>query len=86
MQSSTDPAEVLESFIEFVKGLRQWASKAELLEQIRHTLIDEDWDLEGLRKDISDNVWESFGFKVGTLARLRHEIRPFKLQRQEEED
>ena len=61
-------------------------SDTELLEQICHTLIDEDWDLEGLRKDISDNVWESFGFKVGTLARLRHEIRPFKLQRQEEED
>ena len=86
LQSSTDPAEVLESFIEFVKGLRQWASKAELLEQIRRILIDEDWDLEGLRKDISDNVWESFGFKVGTLARLRREIRLFKLQRQEEKD
>ena len=58
----------------------------ELLENVKNKLLDEDWNLDTLRDErkggaMTTAIWESYGFKLGTLANIRSRISEFKQQR-----
>ena len=41
--------------------------------------VEDDWDIDNLQK-ITDERWEGYGFKIGTLECLCQQIHPFKQQ------
>jgi len=60
--------------------------KIELYTKIKSTLVEEEWELDTLRerrdgKGMTDDIWDRYGFKIGTLAMIRSKISEFKLQR-----
>jgi len=82
IRSETDPSEILAQFCDWLKE-RQGFTKPDQLEQldlIKIRLLEDDWDLESFYK-ITDTRWEKYGFKPGTLARIRREMKQFKQQR-----
>jgi hypothetical protein len=85
IQSNSDPSELLAQFLDWFI-LRSSAYQKEALENIRGKLLDEDWNLETLRDErkggaMTAAIWESYGFKLGTLANIRSKISEFKQQR-----
>jgi hypothetical protein len=52
----------------------------QILEPIRDTLVDEDWDLDTLKSpdQMTMEIWKEYGFKLGTLPRLWQKISEFK--------
>ena len=57
----------------------------ELLENVKNKLLDKDWNLNTLcdeRKGgaMTTAIWESYGFKLGTLANVQSRISEFKQQ------
>ncbi|KAI9769483.1 MAG: hypothetical protein M1840_003960 [Geoglossum simile] len=55
----------------------------EILDNIKNKLLDEDWNLDTLcdeRKGgaMTTAIWESYGFKLGTLANIRSKLSEFK--------
>ena len=82
IRSETDPSEILAQFCNWLKE-RQGFTKPNQLEQldlIKIKLLEDDWDMESLYK-ITDMKWEEYGFKPGTLACIRREMKRFKQQR-----
>ncbi|KAI9759721.1 MAG: hypothetical protein M1840_003094, partial [Geoglossum simile] len=84
IRSSSDPNEVLTQFFDWLTA-KSNASQAELLESVKNKLLDEDWSLDALRDDrrggaMTSTIWESYGFKLGTLAKIRSRISEFKQQ------
>jgi hypothetical protein len=60
--------------------------KIELFTKIKSTLVEEEWELDTLRerragKGMTDDIWERYGFKIGTLVMIRSRTSEFKLQR-----
>ena len=60
--------------------------KIELYMKIKDTLVKEEWELDTLRerkdgKGMTEEAWDRYGFKIGTLATIRTKIPEFKLQR-----
>ncbi|KAI9766235.1 MAG: hypothetical protein M1840_006649 [Geoglossum simile] len=50
---------------------------------IKNKLLNEDWSLDALRDErrggaMTYTIWESYGFKLGTLAKIRSRISEFK--------
>ena len=85
IQSDSDPSELLAQFFDWFI-LRSSIQQKEALENIRSKLLDEDWNLETLRDErkggaMTVAIWESYGFKLGTLANIRSKISEFKQQR-----
>jgi hypothetical protein len=85
IRSDTDPSELLSQFFDWFI-LRSNIQQKETLENIRSKLLDEDWNLETLREErkggaMTVAIWESYGFKLGTLANIRSKISEFKQQR-----
>ncbi|KAI9765482.1 MAG: hypothetical protein M1840_007308 [Geoglossum simile] len=84
IRSSSDPNEVLTQFFDWLTA-KSNASQAELLESVKNKLLDEDWSLDALRDErrggaMTSTIWESYGFKLGTLAKIRSRISEFKQQ------
>jgi len=85
IRSDTDPSELLSQFFDWFI-LRSNIQQKETLENIRSKLLDEDWNLETLCEErkggaMTVAIWESYGFKLGTLANIRSKISEFKQQR-----
>lgn len=85
IQSDSDPSELLAQFLDWFI-LHSSTHQKEALENIRSKLLDEDWNLETLRDErkggaMTAAIWESYGFKLGTLAKIRSKISEFKQQR-----
>ncbi|KAI9763811.1 MAG: hypothetical protein M1840_009065 [Geoglossum simile] len=64
----------------------QVAIRMEILDNIKNKLLDENWNLDTLcdeRKGgaMTTAIWESYGFKLGTLANIRIKLSEFKQQR-----
>ena len=58
--------------------------KIELYTKIKSTLVEEEWELDTLweRRDgkgMTDDIWDRYGFKIGTLVMIRSRISEFKL-------
>ena len=58
--------------------------KIELFTKIKSTLVEEEWELNTLweRRDgkgMTNDIWDRYGFKIGTLAMIRSRISEFKL-------
>ena len=84
IRSDTDPNELLGQFFDWFI-LRFGRQQKEALENIRSKLLDEDWNLKTLCKEhkggaMTVAIWESYGFKLGTLANIRSKISEFKQQ------
>ena len=83
-----DPQELLAEFFDWImkQPSCNTEQKIELFKEIKSTLIEEQWELDTLRerrdgKGITNDIWERYGFKIGTLAMIRSKISEFKLQR-----
>ncbi|KAI9768072.1 MAG: hypothetical protein M1840_005106 [Geoglossum simile] len=82
--SSSDPNEVLAQFFNWLT-VESNIKQMELLENVKNKLLDEDWNLDTLRDErkggaMTTAIWESYGFKLGTLANIRSRISEFKQQ------
>ena len=60
--------------------------KIEIYEKIKSVLVEEEWELDTLRerrdgKGMTEDIWDRYGFKLGTLVTIRSKISEFKLQR-----
>jgi hypothetical protein len=82
--SDSDPSEILAQFFDwFIQ--RSSEQQREMLGDIRQKLLDEDWNLETLcdkRKGgaMTVAIWESYSFKLDTLANIKSKISEFKQQ------
>lgn len=82
IRSDTDHSEILSQF--FVWLMAQPGYDTERQRQIlEDTLVEEDWDLDTLKSpdEMTMEIWKEYGFKLGTLPRLRQKIFEFKSQR-----
>jgi hypothetical protein len=84
IQSDSDPSDILAQFFDWLI-LRSSKQRRVVLKDIQSKLLDEDWNLETLRDDhkgraMTTAIWESYGFKLGTLAHIRSKISEFKQQ------
>jgi hypothetical protein len=85
VQSDSDPSEILAQFFDwFIQ--RSSVQQREALGDIQRKLLNEDWNLETLRDErkggaMTVAIWESYSFKLGTLANIRSKISEFKQQR-----
>ena len=82
IQSDSDPSDLLDRFFDWLI-LRSSEQRRVVLKDIQSKLLDEDWNLETLRDDrkggaMTTDIWESYGFKLGTLAHIRSKISEFK--------
>ena len=88
IHSETDPQELLTQFFEYLMtlpGLRS-EHKREALTKISNVLVEDEWEIDLLReskdgKGMTDIRWESYGFKIGMLEKIRSHIKDFKGQR-----
>lgn len=85
IRSNSDPGEVLAQFFDWLIA-KSSAQQLELLESVKNKLLDEDWNLDTLRDErkggaMTATIWESYGFKLGTLANIQSKISEFKQQR-----
>ncbi|KAI9769798.1 MAG: hypothetical protein M1840_003792 [Geoglossum simile] len=85
VRSNSDPSEVLSQFFDWLI-VKSSVQQIELLEGIKNKLLDEDWNLDTLRDErkggaMTIRIWESYGFKLGTLANIWSRISEFKQQR-----
>jgi hypothetical protein len=87
-RTQMDPQELLAEFFNWI--MKQLGCnterKIELYTKIKSTLIEEEWELDTLqerrdRKGMTDDIWDRYSFKIGTLAMIRSKISEFKLQR-----
>ena len=87
-RTQMDPQELLAEFFDWI--MKQpgcnTERKIELFTKIKSTLVEEEWELDTLRerrdgKGMTDDIWDRYGFKIGTLAMIRSRISEFKLQR-----
>ncbi|KAH0541576.1 hypothetical protein GP486_008704, partial [Trichoglossum hirsutum] len=83
--SNSDLSEILAQFFDWLI-YRSNEQQRESLEHIKDRLLDEDWNLDTLRDErkggaMTTAIWESYGFKLGTLANIRCKISEFKRQR-----
>jgi hypothetical protein len=85
IRSDTDHSEILSQFFVWLMAQPGYDSERQrqILESIRDTLVDEDWDLDTLKSpdQMTIEIWKEYGFKLGTLPRLRQKISEFKSQR-----
>ncbi|KAI9761717.1 MAG: hypothetical protein M1840_001721 [Geoglossum simile] len=78
IHSSSDPSEVLIQFFDWLIA-KSNAQQMEILDNIKNKLLDEDWNLDTLRDErkggaMTTAIWESYGFKLGTVARMSRSI------------
>jgi hypothetical protein len=84
-RSNVDSAEVLRQFFEwYIKHYA--AQQKETFTEIYMKLVDEDWCLDDIRTEskggaMRPEVWERYGFKLGTLAKIQGKISAFKRYR-----
>ena len=83
-----DPQDLLAEFFDWLMKQPGYNTekKIELYTNIKNTLIEEEWEIDTLRerrdgKDMTEDRWIRYGFKIGTLAMIRTKISEFKLQR-----
>jgi hypothetical protein len=85
IRSDTDHSEILSQFFVWLMSQPGYDSEQQrrILEPIRDTLVDEDWDLDTLKSpdQMTMEICKEYGFKLGTLPRLRQKISEFKSQR-----
>ena len=86
--SQRDPQDILAEFFDWMmkQGGCNTEKKIELYTKIKSTLIEEEWELNTLQerrdgKGMTDNIWDRYGFKIGTLIMIWTKISEFKLQR-----
>ena len=85
IRSDTDHSEILSQFFVWLMAQPGYDSERQrqILEPIRDALVDDDWDLDTLKSpdQMTIEIWKEYGFKLGTLPRLRQKISEFKSQR-----
>jgi hypothetical protein len=82
VRSVEDSVEVLERFFEWYIT-RYAAKQGDVLKKICEKLVAEDWSIDTLRAperggSMTMAIWESYGFRLGTLAKLQARISLFK--------
>ncbi|KAI9770770.1 MAG: hypothetical protein M1840_003020 [Geoglossum simile] len=85
VHSNSDPSEILTQFFDWLI-CRSSEQQKESLEYIKSRLLDEDWNLDTLHNErkggaMTMAIWESYSFKLGTLANIRCKISEFKWQK-----
>jgi hypothetical protein len=88
LRTRRDPQDILAEFFDWMMKQHgcNTEKKIELYTKIKSTLIEEEWELNTLQerrdgKGMTENIWDRYGFKIGTLAMIRTKISEFKLQR-----
>jgi hypothetical protein len=86
VRSNSSPEEVLQEFFDWYT--RQYAPRqVEYIQDIYNRLVIEDWALDHLRapgkggSERLDKSWTGYGFREGTLEKIRERISEFKKQR-----
>lgn len=82
VHSVSDPADIMRQFFEWYIEHHGGGQREALLE-ICDKLIDEDWSLDYIRSEskgggMTATDWQGYGFKLGTLAKIRGRISEFK--------
>ena len=87
-RTQKDPQDLLAEFFDWLMKQPGCNSerKIEIYETIKKVLIQEEWELDTLRerrdgKGMTEDIWDRYGFKLGTLMTIRSKISEFKLQR-----
>ncbi|KAI9760555.1 MAG: hypothetical protein M1840_002393 [Geoglossum simile] len=85
IRSSSDLSEVLIQFFDWLIT-KSNTQQMEILDNIKNKLLDKDWNLDTLRDEqkgraMMTAIWESYGFKLGTLANIQSKLSEFKQQR-----
>ncbi|EKG09025.1 hypothetical protein MPH_14000, partial [Macrophomina phaseolina MS6] len=73
------PSQQLAGFFIWLKG--QTSCETNNLQRAHQILAEGEWDLEGLRHDITATQWAGWRLPGGLLQRLRHEIRRYRGER-----
>ena len=85
VRSETDHCEILSQFFDWLMAQPSHSNERQrqILESIRHTLVEEDWDIDKIRssKDMTIEIWKDYGFPISTLPRIREKIGEFKRQK-----
>lgn len=88
IRTRSDPQDLLAEFFEWLMKQPGYNTerKIEHYTKIKNMLVDEEWELDTLRerkdgKGMTEDIWDRYGFKLGTLATVRSKISEFKVQR-----
>jgi hypothetical protein len=77
-----DAARELSNYFDWLRKQPRWstAESATELNYIMDTLNDHDFDLEALRnnKELSNTMWDNLGLKLGTLTKLRRDLKVYR--------
>ena len=77
----SSPVERSESPPSQIRNFMDWIRKrypAERLADVEHALIDQAWDLEGIRKDLSPTDWANMELRAGEYSRIKRYLREYK--------
>jgi len=87
-RTQKDPQDLLAEFFDWLVKQPGCNSerKIEMYGTMKRVLIEEEWELDTLRerrdgKGMTEDIWERYGFRLGTLMTIRSKISEFKLQR-----
>ena len=79
---SLDTARELSDYFNQLQKQPRWSTveSAAELNYVINTLNDHDYDLEALRngKELSNTIWEDLGLKLGTLTKLRRDLKVYR--------
>jgi len=85
IRSETDPIELLSQFFEWLPTEPEFSSEKQraILEPIKDKLVEQEWNIDRLKSQkpgegMTLDLWEDYGFKTGTLVRIRSLISKFK--------
>lgn len=80
LDSESDLVEILQDFFSELKGTPQWRNQLDALNAIEAKLVDESFDLDGIR-GIKEITWEQWSFKAGLLGRVQRAAKQYKKNR-----
>ncbi len=83
VRSNTDSSDILYGSSLSGRYIDRYAAQQSSMMEICKKLINEDWELDNLRTEskggaITSEIWERYGFKIGTLAKSQNKISEFK--------
>jgi hypothetical protein len=85
----TDPIELLGQFFDWLVSQPGFNSKQQrvLLEPIKEKLMEDQWNIDSFKprkldEGITIEIWETYGFKIGLLARIKSKVSDFKRSRE----
>ena len=89
VRSETDPIELLGQFFDWLVNQPGFNSEQQraLLEPVKEKLMEDQWNIDSFKprkqdEGITMEIWETYSFKIGLLARIKSKVSDFKRSRE----